>query len=68
MHHIWWMVFSYLSQRRVGEPCFGHHALASTWRSSAFINAVSTLPAYHGQGYGSVVMRQLASDINVRHL
>ena len=31
---------------------------------TAYIDAVATLPAYQGQGYGSALMRQLASDID----
>src|SRR5262249_36146468 len=30
---------------------------------TAFVDAVSTLPAYEGQGCGSAVMRRLASEI-----
>ena len=30
---------------------------------TAYVDAVATLPAYQGQGYGSAVMRQLAKDI-----
>jgi aminoglycoside 2'-N-acetyltransferase I len=37
----------------------GHSVL-----KTAYIDAVSTLPAYQGQGYGSAVMRQLAGDID----
>jgi aminoglycoside 2'-N-acetyltransferase I len=29
---------------------------------TAYVDAVATLPAYQGQGYGSAVMRQLASE------
>jgi aminoglycoside 2'-N-acetyltransferase I len=31
---------------------------------TAYVDAVATLPMYHGQGYGSVVMRQLAREID----
>jgi aminoglycoside 2'-N-acetyltransferase I len=31
---------------------------------TAYIDAVATLPEYQGQGYGSAVMRQLASEID----
>jgi aminoglycoside 2'-N-acetyltransferase I len=31
---------------------------------TAYIDAVATLPNYQGQGYGSAVMRQLASEID----
>lgn len=31
---------------------------------TAYIDAVATLPAYQGLGYGSIVMRQLASEID----
>lgn len=30
---------------------------------TAYVDAVATLPAYQGQGYGSALMRQLARDI-----
>ena len=31
---------------------------------TAYVDAVATLPAYQGQGYGSAVMRQLAREID----
>lgn len=31
---------------------------------TAYIDAVATLPAYQGQGYGSAILRQIASAIN----
>lgn len=31
---------------------------------TAYIDAVATLPNYQGQGYGSAVMRRLASEID----
>jgi len=31
---------------------------------TAYVDAVATLPTYQGQGYGSALMRQLASDID----
>ena len=31
---------------------------------TAYVDAVATLPSYQGQGYGSGVMRQLASEID----
>ena len=31
---------------------------------TAYIDAVSTLPSYQGQGYGSAVMRRLAAEID----
>ena len=31
---------------------------------TAYIDAVSTLPAYQGQGYGTAVMRRLAAEID----
>ena len=31
---------------------------------TAYVDAVSTLSSYQGQGYGSAVMRQLAKDID----
>jgi aminoglycoside 2'-N-acetyltransferase I len=35
---------------------------------TAYIDAVATLPAYQGQGYGSAVMRRLANDINSEYV
>jgi aminoglycoside 2'-N-acetyltransferase I len=49
------------------------HALVTTrWLQTenqsllktAYIDAVATLPAYQGQGYGSALMRQLANEID----
>ncbi len=31
---------------------------------AAYVDAVATLPAYQGQGYGSAIMRRLADDID----
>lgn len=31
---------------------------------TAYIDAVATLPAYQGQGYGSAIMRQLATEVD----
>jgi len=53
------------------------HALVTTrWLQTqdqsllktAYIDAVATLPAYQGQGYGSALMRQLASDIDREYM
>jgi aminoglycoside 2'-N-acetyltransferase I len=35
---------------------------------TAYIDAVSTLPAHQGQGYGSAVMQQLAKDIDSEYV
>ena len=35
---------------------------------TAYIDAVATLPAYQGQGYGSAVMRQLAEEIDQEYV
>jgi aminoglycoside 2'-N-acetyltransferase I len=35
---------------------------------TAYIDAVATLPAYQSQGYGSALMRQLASDIDSQYV
>lgn len=48
-----------------------HAAVTTRWLQpegqpvlkTAYIDAVATLPAYQGQGYGSALMRQLARDI-----
>lgn len=42
----------------------GGHPLLRT----AYIDAVSTLPAYQGQGYGSAVMRQIARAIDGEYI
>jgi GNAT superfamily N-acetyltransferase len=53
------------------------HALVTTrWLQTedqsplktAYIDAVATLPAYQGQGYGSALMRRLASDIDREYM
>lgn len=35
---------------------------------TAYVDAVSTLPAYQGQGYGSAVMRRLAGEIDDEYM
>jgi aminoglycoside 2'-N-acetyltransferase I len=35
---------------------------------TAYIDAVSTLPEYQGQGYGSAVMRCIARDVDREHI
>ena len=35
---------------------------------TAYTDAVSTLPAYQGRGYGSALMRQLAKDIDSEYV
>jgi aminoglycoside 2'-N-acetyltransferase I len=53
------------------------HALVTTrWLQTedqsllktAYLDAVATLPAHQGQGYGSALMRQLASDIDSQYV
>lgn len=62
-----WHFLAYLDEQLVS------HALVTTrWLQpeglsllkTAYIDAVATLPAYQGLGYGSALMRQLASDID----
>lgn len=55
-----------------GDELIGHAMVTTRWLQpegytllkTAYIDAVSTLPAYQGQGYGSAVMRRLAGDID----
>jgi aminoglycoside 2'-N-acetyltransferase I len=35
---------------------------------TAYVDAVATLPAYQGQGFGSAVMRRLADEIDARYV
>lgn len=35
---------------------------------TAYVDAVATLPAYQGRGYGSTVLRQLANDIDSQYV
>jgi aminoglycoside 2'-N-acetyltransferase I len=42
----------------------GGHPLLKT----AYVDAVSTLPAYQGKGFGSVVMRRLAAEIEHEYM
>lgn len=54
------------------EKLVSHAVVTTRWLQpeghpllkTAYIDAVATLPNYQGQGYGSAVMRQLASDID----
>jgi aminoglycoside 2'-N-acetyltransferase I len=54
------------------ESLVSHAVVTTRWLQpeghpplkTAYIDAVATLPAYQGQGYGSAVMRQLANDID----
>jgi GNAT superfamily N-acetyltransferase len=54
------------------EELFSHALVTTRWLQpeghpllkTAYVDAVGTLPAYQGQGYGSALMRQLASDID----
>lgn len=55
-----------------GDRLISHAMVTTRWLQpkghpllkTAYIDAVSTLPAYQGQGYGSAVMRRLAGDID----
>ena len=44
------------------------HTKDQSLLKTAYIDAVATLPAYQGQGYGSALMRQLASDIDRKYM
>jgi aminoglycoside 2'-N-acetyltransferase I len=54
----------------------GHAVVTTRWLQpeghpllrTAYVDAVSTLPAYQGQGYGSALMRQLALEIDRDYL
>jgi len=62
-----WHFLAYL-----GELLVSHALVTTRWLQTedhsllktAYIDAVATLPAYQGQGYGSALMRQLARDID----
>ena len=53
------------------EQLVSHAVVTTRWLQSegqpllktAYVDAVATLPAYQGQGYGSALMRQLARDV-----
>lgn len=55
-----------------GDRLTSHAMVTTRWLQpdgqvllkTAYIDAVSTLPAYQGQGHGSAVMRRLAGDID----
>lgn len=55
-----------------GEELISHAMVTTRWLQpqgytllkTAYIDAVSTLPAYQGQGYASAVMRRLAVEID----
>ena len=54
-----------------GDRLVGHAMVTTRWLEpeahpilkTAYVDAVSTLPTYQGQGYGSAVMRRLASEV-----
>ena len=58
-----------------GEELISHAMVTTRWLQpqghsllkTAYIDAVSTLPAYQGQGYGSAMMRRLAGDIDDKY-
>jgi len=58
------------------DKLVSHAAVSTRWLQmegqpllkSAYIDAVATSPAYQGQGYGSALMRQLASDIDREYI
>jgi aminoglycoside 2'-N-acetyltransferase I len=62
-----WHFLAYHDERLVS-----HAMITTRWLQSesqpllktGYVDAVSTLPEYQGQGYGSAVMRQLAKDID----
>ncbi|MCO5185653.1 MAG: GNAT family N-acetyltransferase [Anaerolineae bacterium] len=55
-----------------GATLVSHASVSTRWLQpeghpimrTAYVDAVATLPAYQGQGYGSAVMRQLARSID----
>jgi aminoglycoside 2'-N-acetyltransferase I len=55
-----------------GDELISHALVTTRWLQpeghtllrTAYVDAVSTLPAYQGQGYGSAVMRRLAEEID----
>jgi len=58
------------------DKLVSHAAVSTRWLQvegqpllkTAYIDAVATLPTHQGQGYGSAVMRQLASDIDREYI
>jgi aminoglycoside 2'-N-acetyltransferase I len=56
---------------RRGMELLSHAVVTTRWLQpqgqpllrTAYVDAVATLPAYQGQGYGSAVMRQLAKEL-----
>ena len=54
-----------------GETLVSHAVVTTRWLQpeglpvlkTAYVDAVATVPAYQGQGYGSAVMRHLAANI-----
>jgi aminoglycoside 2'-N-acetyltransferase I len=55
-----------------GNELVSHGVVTTRWLQpegqpilkTAYVDAVATLPAYQGQGYGSAVMRHLAANIS----
>jgi aminoglycoside 2'-N-acetyltransferase I len=58
------------------EQLISHAMVTTRWLQpeglpllkSAYIDAVATLPSYQSQGYGSALMRQLASEIDHEYI
>jgi aminoglycoside 2'-N-acetyltransferase I len=71
-----WRLFSYIPSGGLhflayrGAELVSHAVVTTRWLQpegqpvlkTAYVDAVATLPAYQGQGYGSALMRQLARD------
>ena len=59
-----------------GNQLVSHAMVTTRWLKpegfpllkTAYIDAVATLPAYQGRGYGSAVMRQLATEIDEEYI
>jgi aminoglycoside 2'-N-acetyltransferase I len=59
-----------------GNQLVSHAMVTTRWLQpegfsllkTAYIDAVATLPAYQGRGYGSAVMRQLAIEIDEEYI
>ncbi len=58
------------------DELIGHALVTTRWLQpegqpllkTAYVDAVATLPAYQGLGYGSALMRQLASEIDSEYV
>jgi aminoglycoside 2'-N-acetyltransferase I len=61
-----WHFLAYRDEQLVSHALVTTHWLQPEGESvlkTAYVDAVATLPTYRGQGYGSALMRQLASEI-----